>query len=74
MENIMTVNVGKIDRIIRMLLGLVLLYLAFLNGLPAFDAVLLKYAAAAVGLVMLIVATTRICPVYTILGFTTCRN
>lgn len=69
----MTANVGKIDRMARALLGLVLLYLAFFSGMPAFDTGLLKYAAAVVGAVMLIVAAVRVCPVYSVFGIKTCK-
>lgn len=69
----MTVNVGTIDRILRATLGVVLLYLAFFSGLPAFEGALVKYGAALVGVVMLGVAAVRICPVYSILGFKTCK-
>lgn len=69
----MEINVGMIDRVLRAVLGLVLLYLAFFSGLAAFDTGLLKYAAAAVGVVMLVVAAVRICPVYSVLGIKTCR-
>ncbi|ABG30467.1 DUF2892 domain-containing protein [Roseobacter denitrificans] len=70
----MTSNVGTIDRILRAALGVGLLYLAFFSGLPAFDGALLKYGAAIVGAVMLIVAATRMCPIYSILGIKTCRT
>lgn len=69
----MTTNTGTIDRILRVALGLALLYLAFLSGLPAFEGGLAKYGAAAVSVVMLAVAATRVCPVYAIFGFNTCR-
>lgn len=69
----MTTNVGTFDRIFRAILGVVLLYLAFFSGLPAFDAGLLKYVAAIVGVVMLIVAAVRMCPIYSIFGIKTCR-
>lgn len=69
----MTTNVGTIDRILRAILGAALLYLAFLSGLPAFDGALLKYGAALVGVVMLVVAAVRICPIYSIFGLKTCR-
>lgn len=69
----MTANVGTIDRLARAVLGFVLLYLAFFSGIPAFDAGLLKYAAAGIGLVMLVVAASRVCPVYSVLGFKTCK-
>ncbi|WP_026987316.1 YgaP family membrane protein [Fodinicurvata fenggangensis] len=69
----MRINVGTIDRIFRAVLGLALLYLAFLSGLPLFEGALLKYGAAVVGIVILVVATTRVCPVYAVLGIKTCR-
>lgn len=69
----MTTNVGTIDRILRAALGAVLLYLAFFSGLPAFDAGIVKYGAAIVGIVMLVVAALRMCPIYSIFGIKTCR-
>lgn len=69
----MTTNVGTLDRILRATLGVVLLYLAFFSGLPAFEDGLVKYGAMAVGVVMLIVAMMRICPIYSIFGLKTCR-
>lgn len=66
-------NVGTIDRVVRGLVGVALLYLAFLSGLPLFDAAMWKYGAAAVGVVMLVVAAVRICPIYSIFGFKTCK-
>ena len=69
----MTVNVGTIDRILRAALGVVLLYLAFGSGLPAFEGAFLKYGAALVGVVMLIVAAVRVCPIYSIFGLKTCK-
>ncbi|MBB5515609.1 hypothetical protein FHS89_001621 [Rubricella aquisinus] len=69
----MTMNVGTIDRILRAALGLGLFYLAFLSGLPLFDGGLFKYGAAILGGVMLIVAAVRICPIYALFGFNTCR-
>jgi Protein of unknown function (DUF2892) len=69
----MSVNVGTIDRIFRAALGAGLVYLAFFSGLPLFDTALWQYATAAVGVVMLVVAATRVCPVYAIFGIKTCR-
>lgn len=70
----MTTNVGSLDRIARGAVGLVLLYLAFLSGLPAFDGALLKYGAAVVAVVMLATAAMRMCPLYSIFGIKTCRT
>lgn len=69
----MTVNVGTIDRILRACLGLALLYLAFVSGLPLFESTLFRYGAALVGVVMLLVAALRFCPLYSLIGIRTCR-
>lgn len=69
----MTTNVGTLDRALRAALGIGLLYLAFLSGLPAFDGALLKYGAAIVGVVMIVVAASRVCPIYSIFGIKTCK-
>ncbi len=68
----MTANVGTIDRIFRGALGLVLLWFAFFSSLPLAENPFLKYTAAVFGLVMLIVAVVRVCPVYSIFGLKTC--
>jgi hypothetical protein len=67
----MTTNVGTIDRIIRALVGIVLIALPFATSLTAGSA-LLTYGSVAVGVVMLGVALTRVCPVYSIFGWKTC--
>ena len=69
----MTINVGTTDRILRAALGALLLFLAFFSGLPAFEAGIVKYVAAIVGVVMLVVAAVRMCPIYSIFGIKTCR-
>lgn len=68
----MTANVGTIDRIFRAALGVALLWFAFLSGLPLAENPIWKYGAAVVGVVMLIVAVVRVCPVYSIFGLRTC--
>lgn len=68
----MTANVGTLDRIFRAALGLALLWFAFFSGLPLADSPIWKYGAAIVGVMMLIVAVVRVCPVYGILGLKTC--
>jgi hypothetical protein len=70
----MAINVGTVDRIFRAVLGLGLLGLAFLSGLPMFEAGLLKYSAALVGVVMLVTAAARSCPLYAIFGIKTCQR
>lgn len=70
----MTANVGTVDRILRAVLGAVLLYLAFFSGVSLFAAPLFKYGAALVGVVMLATSTLKMCPLYSIFGFKTCKD
>lgn len=70
----MTPNVGTIDRALRALLGIALLGAALFSGFALFDPPLVRYLTVAVGLVMLVVAATRVCPVYSVLGLKTCRS
>lgn len=65
----MSPNVGTLDRALRALLGLVLIALPFLLG-PW--STLWTVLSIAVGAVMLLVAATRVCPLYSIFGIKTC--
>lgn len=56
-------NVGGIDRILRIVLGLVLIGLALAGTIGAWGFV---------GIVPLATALMRSCPVYTMLGLDTC--
>ncbi|MBQ1204166.1 MAG: DUF2892 domain-containing protein [Loktanella sp.] len=69
----MTVNVGTIDRIIRGIVGIVLIALPFISGMALFNSMLATIIAVVVGLVMLGVAATRSCPLYSVLGVRTCK-
>lgn len=69
----MNINVGTIDRLARLILGVALFYLAFASGLPLFEGPLLKYGAAVVGAVMIVTAAASRCPLYSILGIRTCK-
>jgi hypothetical protein len=68
----MVANVGSLDRVIRAAIGAALIVFAFFSGLPLFDAALWRFGAAAAGVVLLIVALVRVCPIYAVLGIRTC--
>lgn len=70
----MSPNVGTIDRTLRATLGAVLLLLAFFSSLPLFAAPLVQYGAALIGVVMLATSAFKICPLYSVLGFKTCKE
>ena len=69
----MKTNVGTIDRMLRAVVGVVLLYLALASGLPVFDGPLFRYGAILIGIAMLATSAFRICPLYGALGIRTCR-
>lgn len=59
----MTRNVGSVDRIIRIVLGLVLIALVFVGP---------KTPLGWIGVVPILTAFLRFCPAYTIFGINTC--
>jgi len=65
----MKCNVGSTDRTIRLILGVVLLLLAFftLKGTAALVSGLL-------GAIFVVTALIRFCPLYAIFGINTCKE
>lgn len=70
----MNTNVGQIDRIFRLVLGIVLIALPFVSGLALFTSTTATVISVIVGIVMLATAVMRICPLYSIFGIKTCRS
>ncbi|OKL43331.1 YgaP family membrane protein [Pseudovibrio exalbescens] len=70
----MTTNVGTIDRLVRALIGIVLIVAPFTSALALFAEPLYRYGSVALGCIMLVVAATRFCPLYALFGFKTCRT
>ncbi len=61
----MTANVGNVDRILRVVIGLALLSLVFVGP---------KTLWGLVGVIPLATAAIRYCPLYQLLGFRTCQT
>jgi hypothetical protein len=61
----MTANVGTIDRILRIVVGLVLIALVFIGP---------KTPWGLIGLVPLLTGLVCFCPAYTLLGLNTCAT
>ncbi len=61
----MTVNVGTLDRLLRFALGLVLISLVFVGPQTVWGWI---------GLVPLLTAVVRFCPLYRLIGVRTCRT
>ena len=69
----MTTNVGKFDRIARLLLGLILLVAPFITSIPLFQSTAMTAISAIVGLVLIGTSVVRFCPLYQIFGVRTCK-
>jgi hypothetical protein len=62
----MTTNVGTIDRVVRIVIGLALLWYALLAAPTGYNWI------GWIGVIPLITALVGVCPLYSILGVSTC--
>ncbi|MGG7565541.1 YgaP family membrane protein [Rhodovulum sp. DZ06] len=60
-----TKNMGKIDRAIRMVVGLALMLMAALQIIPGWGWI---------GVIFVATSFLSFCPLYTVLGFKTCSD
>lgn len=65
-------NVGSIDRIIRLILGALLIVLPFATTLFAGWGSW-QYAVSVIGAVLVLTAVIRFCPAYALFGIRTCK-
>jgi hypothetical protein len=65
----MTINVGGIERPVRMILGVVLLLIGYLAVLPAWGTV----TVYVLGVIAIVTGAVRFCPVWLVLGINTSR-
>lgn len=69
----MTANVGTIDRVFRLILGLVLLAAPFVSEMALFESTTATIASIVAGLVMVGTSAMKFCPLYRIFGIRTCQ-
>jgi len=67
----MTTNMGQADRVIRVVVGIVLLAATFGFGV---GTGWVQWVMAIVGVVMIVTAALGNCPLYTLFGIRTCRT
>lgn len=65
----MRTNVGRTDKIIRLVLGIVAAVIAFVVGAGSVPGIILLVVAA----VLIVTAFVGFCPLYRLLGINTCR-
>ena len=69
----MTANVGSVDRILRVIFGLALIFAPLMNMPAIWSSAALAYASIGVGLILVATAFFRFCPLYRIIGLSTCK-
>ena len=70
----MSINIGMTDRIIRAVLGIVILIAPFILNFAIWANPLYKYGAVIIGLILLTTSIVRVCPLYAISGIRTCNT
>lgn len=68
----LTSNVGTADRVIRLALGALLVALPFVLSSPFWESPLARVGAPLVGVVLIATALVRFCPLYRLVGASTC--
>ncbi|NOQ88980.1 MAG: DUF2892 domain-containing protein [Gammaproteobacteria bacterium] len=69
----MKINVGRLDRLLRLGISLVLIYIGFINKEVIPDE-LSSNIVGTIGVLNLIVAIVRFCPLYIVAGINTCQT
>ena len=66
-------NVGKFDRILRTIIGIVLIVAPFATNMNLFSSSTMIYGSVIVGAVLVATAGLRFCPLYRLIGINTCK-
>lgn len=69
----MTPNVGTVDRVLRLALGIVLLLAPFVSGMALFTSGVATAISIIAGLIMIATSAMKFCPMYTLFGIRTCK-
>jgi hypothetical protein len=69
----MKANVGRLDQILRIAISLIFIYVGFINEDFIYDS-LSSNILGTFGVIFLIVAIVRFCPLYTIADINTCHK
>jgi hypothetical protein len=70
----MTINVGTPDRIVRLILGLLLLVTPLVTGWTLFANPVWTWVFMIAGLVLVVTGIVRFCPAYSIFNLSTSRT
>jgi hypothetical protein len=70
----MSVNVGTVDRILRLVVGLLLVIAPFAGNIALFEGTIAMAISIAVGAVLILTGLMRVCPLYSLIGMRTCST
>ncbi len=68
-----TANVGPADRILRIIVGLALIAAPYFTSFALWDNTAIRWAAPIVGIILVLTALVRFCPLYRLTGMNTCK-
>jgi len=68
----MSPNVGNIDRLLRLVLGVALFVAPFVISSSLWENDMMKYGAMIVGVVLAGTSAMKFCPLYRLVGMSTC--
>ena len=66
-------NVGPVDSIIRLIVGLALIVLPYVTTHELWANQYVLYGMTAVGVILVLTALARFCPLYRLIGVSTCK-
>jgi hypothetical protein len=69
----MTTNIGTIDRVFRLVLGIILMAVPFVSGFAMFESSTATIVSLVVAAVMVATSAIKFCPLYRIFGLRTCK-
>jgi len=70
----MSVNVGTFDRVLRLVIGALLVIAPFATNIGMFQGQTATVVSVVIGAVLVVTAVARVCPLYSLLGMRTCRS
>lgn len=68
-----TANVGSLDRIIRFVVGLILVAGPFVTHAAFWTVPTVQWISVAAGVILIVTALVRFCPIYRVIGASTCK-
>lgn len=66
-------NLSTLDRIIRTILGLVMIYVAYFES-EVLSSISLSIILGVIGISFIVIAIISVCPLYNLIGFSTYRK